>query len=201
MKKIFFSPSIITITVILLIVFIIPGELFWRNSISRTISFGTTIENAKSIINSLDKDKVGVQYSEKDIAAIGEMVKKCEETHKEKPNLYFTGETNSITGGVGDKAYIIRGVFRKNVFGARRKVFTKQKFYQLNLDKKFNLIDIDGDVPKLYKERIIKLESNHTLSIDGKSMPIIPKEIYGWVDNIATVNDRYYFLSGWAADV
>ena len=35
----------------------------------------------------------------------------------------------------------------------------------------------------------------------GKSMPIIPNEIYGWVDNIATVNDRYYFLNGWAADV
>jgi len=204
LKEIFFAPSIITLTVILLLVFIIPRGLFSRNSISRTLSFETTIQNAKSIINSLDKKKVGVQYSEKDIEAIGEMVKKCEETHKGKPNLYFTSETNSITGGVGYKAYIIRGVFRKRVFGHRRKVVTKQMFYQRNLDKKFNLIDIDGDTPRLYKERIIthyKLENDYTLSSDGKNIPIIPNEIYGWIDKIANLNDRYYYLKRWAVDV
>ena len=101
------------------------------------------IRYSKSIISSIDNRKVGVQYSKSDMAAIGEIIKRCEAVYKEKPNIYFTGQKSHVTGGAGDKAYIIRGVYRKYVYGYRRGYLTKESFYKKRLDKKYNLIDID----------------------------------------------------------
>lgn len=125
--------SVIAGIVILLFIEYFPGKI---------ISFKTTMLNAKSIVASLDRENVGVQYSKNDIDAIGEVVKECDQTNKGKPNIYFTKET-SIIGGAGDRAYIIRGVFRKYVYGLRRGCLTKDSFYKRGLDKKYNLIDID----------------------------------------------------------
>jgi len=99
--------------------------------------------NTKSIIASLDKEKVGVQYSKNDIDALRKIIMECEQSSEGKPNMYFTEEKSSVTGGVGDKAYIIRGVFRKYVYGYRRTDLTEGHFYKRGLDKKYNLIDID----------------------------------------------------------
>lgn len=103
----------------------------------------TFILNTKSIVNSLYKEKIGVQYAKKDMDAIGDLIRQCEQIDQGKPNMYFTGEISAITGGVGDKAYIIRGVFRKYVYGSRRKNITIDSFYKNGLDKTYNLIDID----------------------------------------------------------
>lgn len=133
--------SIITITVIVLLI-VVPNRISLKHIVGETLSFRTTILNVKSIMNSLDEKKVGVQYSKDYIEAIGQAIKKCEQSNKGKPNIYFTNGP-SIIGGVGDKAYIIRGVYRKYVLGDRRSQFPNELFFQWGLDTKYNLIDID----------------------------------------------------------
>lgn len=126
--------------------FIITGILILFSIIHfhKYLNLNIVRGNTKSIIASLDKEKVGVQYSKNEIEAIGEVIKKCEQTNKEKSNIYFTGEKSDIIGhGVSDKAYIVRGVFRKYVYGYRRADLTEGLFYKKGLDKKYNLIDID----------------------------------------------------------
>jgi len=109
--------------------------------------------NIISIINSLDRDKVGIQYSKNDINLLREKIMNCEQSKKGKPNIYFTEETSFITAGAGGKAYIIRGVFRKYVYAYRRygmqdfftiAPLTKDSFFNQGLDKTYNLIDIDS---------------------------------------------------------
>jgi hypothetical protein len=114
--------------------------------------YRTVRGNIISIVNSLNRKKVGVQYSEDDINSLGEKIKKCEQSNKGKTNIYYIREISFTTGGAGGKAYIIRGVFRKYVYVNRRysvKDFfiaplTKDSFFKLGLDKKYNLIDIDN---------------------------------------------------------
>ena len=113
--------------------------------------YRTVRGNIISIVNSLDRKKVGVQYSKDDINSLGEKIKKCEQSNNGKTNIYYTGETSFVTTGVGGKAYIVRGVFRKYVYASRgysMKDFfiaplTKDSFFNQGLDKKYTLIDID----------------------------------------------------------
>lgn len=57
-EKRFIALSAISIIVIVLLIFIVPKKISFKNSILRTFLFKTTISNTESLINSLDKEKV-----------------------------------------------------------------------------------------------------------------------------------------------
>jgi hypothetical protein len=118
---------------------------------------------------------------------------------------------------------------RQGCFAARKKynnnklLFTGTKFNltvnipysEINNYQQFMAVALfqNGEVQRLYKESTFdltsqtnhklenyKLKNDSTISFNGKIIPILPNEIYGWIDKINFAVDKYS-LNGWAADV
>lgn len=100
---------------------------------SHYLLFNTVYGNVKSIIISLDRDKVGVQYSKDDIDVLREIIMSHDGQNKGKPDIYYIR---------GDLAYLVRGIFRKYAYAGRLSHLPKQSFFDSGLDKKYNLIDV-----------------------------------------------------------
>jgi hypothetical protein len=100
--------------------------------------------NFNSIINSVDKGKVGVQYSQAEITQIGKIIEEHERvsTVKDKKNIYFIPDSSMI-GWAPDAAYIVRGVYGKYVYTYRRERLSQESFYQWGFNKTYNLIELD----------------------------------------------------------
>jgi hypothetical protein len=100
--------------------------------------------NFNSIINSVDKGKVGVQYSQAEITQIGKIIEEHERvsTVKDKKNRYFSPDSSMI-GWAPDAAYIVRGVYGKYVYTYRRERLSQESFYQWGFNKTYNLIELD----------------------------------------------------------
>jgi len=104
--------------------------------LSKYIFWGALYKNTGSILLSLDKSSVGIQYSEKDIAALKEIIMKHGPAQGAKPNIYHIR---------GDLAPVIRGVFRRYVYMRNRTESppAKESFKAEGLDRKYNLIDVN----------------------------------------------------------
>lgn len=141
--KLFLTKFIILNIMIFLIFVLFFTNDTIKTAISHTTSFKTTFLNTKSIINSLNRNKVGIQYSQECINQIGELIAKYDHsTVAGKSNILYIPRM-SIIGGADNLSYIIRGVYGKYVYAYRRQCATKESFLNSDLDKKYNLIELD----------------------------------------------------------
>lgn len=93
-------------------------------------------QNGASILASLGRDgarKVGVQYSREDIANLKAIIDKSDTKVEGKPNIFYVR---------GDLAVIVRGVLRKYVYADRKNLFPKASFFEQELNRRYNLINI-----------------------------------------------------------
>lgn len=124
-KKQVLTRAILANTAVILVFIFLSKYIFW----------GALYKNTESILLSLDKSRVGVQYSGKDLAALKEIVMRSEAVQGPKLNIY------SIRG---DLAPIVRGVFRKYVYMHDRRESPpgRASFVAEGLDGKYGLVEI-----------------------------------------------------------
>jgi hypothetical protein len=102
--------------------------------LSRFFFYHSFYQNTISVIQLLDVNELGLQYSQSDLNTLGDIVRQQDISIEGKTNIFYVR---------GDMAPILRTVFRKYVYADRRYLQPKASFYEKSFAKKYHLIDIE----------------------------------------------------------
>jgi hypothetical protein len=102
--------------------------------LSRFFFYHSFYQNTLSVIQLLDANKVGLQYSKSDLNTLADIVRQQDISIEGKTNIFYIR---------GDMAPILRTVFRKYVYADRRYLQPKASFYEKSFAKQYHLVDIE----------------------------------------------------------
>lgn len=180
------SLLIITVNIILIIgVFLI----------SKYVSYHAFYGNVQSLISSFDINKVGVQYSMEEINKLLNIIQKHEKNYaqKDRPNLLYIRS---------DLGILAKAVYGRDVYMAKVRMpqLTIESFYNRNLDKRYNLIDvnvpasypIDIELIKHFNITQPNLSKRHFIDLPGE------KETLVYTFDKISQDEDYLKINGWA---
>ena len=146
--------------------------------------------NVESLWNSVDRQKIGPQYSPQQLEQLEQELNQRTKGHDKKKFLLYVR---------GDLGTVARALYGYYVYSHRRVFIPMARFYGERLEKKYYLLPIDTP-PGFTKDPLVfsvfnldtrSISKRSTLTLEGSSKVVFHLKS-------TDVGKRYIYLTGWA---